>query len=108
MCGHRRPLWTTSPRRAVRLRACPGGRHRTPAAAPDRAPAAAPRARRPRGLQVGGTDSADGLRVTPGPEDLPVLLRALDGRRTQRAVLTDAARAGHDPAAVSTLLDGLR
>ncbi|MGY1706779.1 ThiF family adenylyltransferase [Geodermatophilus sp. SYSU D00697] len=59
-------------------------------------------------LRVGGADSTDGLLVTPGADGLAALLRGLDGRRTQRGVLTDAARAGHDPAAVSTLLDGLR
>jgi hypothetical protein len=36
------------------------------------------------------------------------LLRSLDGRRTQCAVLADATRAGLDPAAVTALLDGLR
>ncbi|MGY1592736.1 ThiF family adenylyltransferase [Geodermatophilus sp. SYSU D00708] len=59
-------------------------------------------------LQVGGADSTDGLRVSPGPQELPALLRGLDGRRTQRRVVADAAREGHDPTAVSTLLDGLR
>jgi hypothetical protein len=59
-------------------------------------------------LQVGGADSTDGLLVGPGADDLPALLRGLDGRRTQRGVVADAARDGHDPAAVTSLLDGLR
>ncbi|MGY1641269.1 ThiF family adenylyltransferase [Geodermatophilus sp. SYSU D00703] len=59
-------------------------------------------------LQVGGADSTDGLLVSPGADDLRTLLRGLDGRRTQRGVLADAARRGHDPAAVTALLDGLR
>ncbi|WP_089303949.1 ThiF family adenylyltransferase [Geodermatophilus pulveris] len=59
-------------------------------------------------VQVGGADSRDGLRVSPGPAGLTSLLRGLDGRRTQRAVVAEAAEDGHDPAAVSALLDGLR
>ncbi|RBY74340.1 thiamine biosynthesis protein ThiF [Geodermatophilus sp. TF02-6] len=59
-------------------------------------------------VQVGGVDSSDGLLVTPGAGELTALLRGLDGRRAQRTVLTEAARAGHDPAAVTALLDGLR
>ncbi len=59
-------------------------------------------------VQVGGVDSGDGLVVHPGAAELTALLRGLDGRRPQRAVLADAAACGFDPAAVSGLLDGLR
>jgi bacteriocin biosynthesis cyclodehydratase domain-containing protein len=59
-------------------------------------------------VQVGGADSGDGLLVSPGTGGLTALLRGLDGHRTQRTVLSEAARAGHDPAAVTALLDGLR
>jgi hypothetical protein len=59
-------------------------------------------------VQVGGVDSGDGLLVGPGAAELTSLLRGLDGRRPQRAVLADAAAAGFDPAAVTGLLDGLR
>jgi hypothetical protein len=53
-------------------------------------------------------DSTDGLLVSPADAGVGALLRGLDGRRAQRAVLADAARDGLDPAAVSELLDGLR
>lgn len=59
-------------------------------------------------VQVGGADSADGLLVSPAAPGLTSLLRGLDGRRTQRTVLAEAARDGHDPAAVTAVLDGLR
>ncbi|MFW3171048.1 ThiF family adenylyltransferase [Geodermatophilus sp. CPCC 206100] len=59
-------------------------------------------------VQVGGTDTADGLLVAPCPDQLRALLRGLDGRRTQRSVVDEAARAGHEPAAVTAVLDGLR
>ena len=59
-------------------------------------------------VQVGGVDTADGLRVLPGDRRLHDLLRGLDGRRTQRTVVADAARTGLPPAAVRSLLDGLR
>ncbi|HEX2072855.1 MAG TPA: ThiF family adenylyltransferase [Geodermatophilus sp.] len=59
-------------------------------------------------VQIGGVDSTDGLLVSPGSGELTALLRGLDGRRAQRAVLADATRAGLDPAAVGTLLEGLR
>src|SRR3712207_8791900 len=36
------------------------------------------------------------------------VLRGLDGRRAQRAVLADAVRAGADGPSVGALLDGLR
>jgi hypothetical protein len=59
-------------------------------------------------LQVGGADSADGLLVSPGTAGLTTLLRGLDGRRPQRTVLAEAARDGHDPTAVTAVLDALR
>ncbi|MDT0277651.1 ThiF family adenylyltransferase [Blastococcus goldschmidtiae] len=59
-------------------------------------------------LQIGGVDSADGLLVSPHPDGLAALLRSLDGRRVQRAVLADAARQGLDADAVTAVLDGLR
>ena len=59
-------------------------------------------------LQIGGVDSTDGLLVTPGGADLRALLRGLDGRRTQRAVLADARRDGLDPGDVAAVLEGLR
>ena len=59
-------------------------------------------------LQVGGVDSRDGLLVTPADARLHALLRSLDGRRAQRAVLADAAQDGLDPAAAAEVLDGLR
>jgi hypothetical protein len=57
---------------------------------------------------VGGVDSTDGLVVTPADGRLTALLRGLDGRRSQRAVVADAARDGLDPGTVTGLLDGLR
>lgn len=59
-------------------------------------------------VQVGGVDATDGVLVTPGCGDLAALLRALDGRRSQRTVLADAARDGVDPAVLAGLLDALR
>jgi hypothetical protein len=59
-------------------------------------------------LQIGGVDTGDGLLVSPHPEGLAALLRSLDGRRVQRAVLADAARDGLDAEAVTAVLDGLR
>ncbi|WP_091212850.1 ThiF family adenylyltransferase [Geodermatophilus siccatus] len=59
-------------------------------------------------VQIGGADSTDGLLVSPGAAGLTTLLRDLDGRRTERAVLAEAALAGHDAAALSAVLDGLR
>jgi hypothetical protein len=53
-------------------------------------------------------DSTDGLLVSPADVGVGALLRGLDGRRAQRAVLADAARDGLDPAVVTELLDGLR
>lgn len=62
----------------------------------------------PDGVQVGGVDSTDGLLVSPAGGLLAGLLRGLDGRRAQRAVLADAAAAGHDAGSIAALLDGLR
>jgi hypothetical protein len=58
-------------------------------------------------VQIGGVDSTDGLLVTPAG-GVAALLRGLDGRRAQRAVLADAERDGMDTAVVAGLLDGLR
>ena len=58
-------------------------------------------------VQVGGVDSTDGLLLDPVP-GLPRLLRALDGRRSQRAVRAEAARDGLDPGLVDTALEALR
>ncbi|MGY1745353.1 ThiF family adenylyltransferase [Blastococcus sp. SYSU D00695] len=72
-------------------------------------PPATPLLRHPaEALQVGGVDSGTGLLVRPEDGGLTALLRGLDGRRPQRAVLAEAAAAGYDPAAVDDLLDGLR
>ncbi|MGY1807246.1 ThiF family adenylyltransferase [Blastococcus sp. SYSU D00669] len=62
----------------------------------------------PDAVRVGGVDSADGLLVAAGGGWVRELLRSLDGRRAQRAVLADAARDGLDPVAVGALLGGLR
>lgn len=70
-------------------------------------PATTPLLRDEGELQVGGVDTADGVVVSPGRWVEPVL-RGLDGRRTQRAVLADARREGLDPTAVAGVLDGLR
>jgi bacteriocin biosynthesis cyclodehydratase domain-containing protein len=59
-------------------------------------------------VQVGGVDSTDGVLLAPDGAALAALLRGLDGRRAQRAVLGDAAREGLDPTAVARALDGLR
>ena len=59
-------------------------------------------------LQVGGVDSTDGLLISPADAGVGALLRGLDGRRAQRAVLADAARDGLDPSAVAEVLEGLR
>ena len=70
-------------------------------------PAATPLLRDDGALQVGGVDTGDGVVVPDGGWVEP-LLRDLDGRRGQRAVLGDARRQGLDPAAVTTVLEGLR
>jgi hypothetical protein len=59
-------------------------------------------------LQVGGVDSTDGVLLGPDGSGVAALLRGLDGRRAQGAVLADAAREGLDPADVAGVLDGLR
>lgn len=58
--------------------------------------------------QVGGVDAGDGLALGPDARAVVALLRGLDGQRTQRTVLGDAARTGLDPDVVSVVLDGLR
>ena len=59
-------------------------------------------------VRIGGVDTTDGLLVRPGGRALQAFLRGLDGRRTQRVVLAEAAGAGLDPAAARQLLDRLR
>jgi bacteriocin biosynthesis cyclodehydratase domain-containing protein len=59
-------------------------------------------------VQVGGVDTADGVVVGPDGGWVTRLLRGLDGRRSQRAVVADAVADGRDPAAVRTVLDALR
>ena len=59
-------------------------------------------------VQVGGADSGPGLVIAPDAARLAVLLRGLDGSRTQRAVLGDAARDGLDRTTVVRVLDALR
>ena len=72
-------------------------------------PAATPVLRHPDGsLRIGGVDSTDGLRLDPGGAWLADLVRGLDGRRSRRSVLADAADAGQDPAVVEEVLDRLR
>jgi hypothetical protein len=59
-------------------------------------------------LRVGGTDGRAGLRVASGAGWAAEVLRGLDGRRSQRAVLADAARDGRDAGEVAHLLAALR
>lgn len=59
-------------------------------------------------VQVGGVEGGDGLAFGPDGAAVVALLRTLDGRRSQQAVLTDAVRAGIDPDAVAGVLEGLR
>lgn len=59
-------------------------------------------------LRIGGVDSGDGVLLAPADAATAALLRRLDGRRAQRAVLDDAARDGLDPGALRLVLDGLR
>ncbi|MCW2743045.1 MAG: UBA/ThiF-type binding protein, partial [Blastococcus sp.] len=61
-----------------------------------------------RALRVGGVDTVDGVLVGAGDLGMAGLLRGLDGRRSQRAVLADALRDGLAPALVSGVLDALR
>ncbi|MGY1693417.1 MULTISPECIES: ThiF family adenylyltransferase [unclassified Geodermatophilus] len=64
--------------------------------------------RAPDTLQVGGVDATGAVLAGADVAAVTALLRGLDGRRTQRAVLADAAAAGLDPGPVGALLDGLR
>jgi hypothetical protein len=59
-------------------------------------------------LQVGGVDGRAGLRVSPADAEVAALLRRLDGRRSQRAVRSDAVAGGLPADAVDDLLAGLR
>jgi len=59
-------------------------------------------------LQVGGVDGRPGLRVSPAGGDVVALLRRLDGRRSQRAVRSDAVSEGMPAELVDDLLAGLR
>ena len=58
-------------------------------------------------VQIGGVDSTDGVLMEPA-RGLARLLRGLDGRRSQRAVRTDAAGDGLDPRSVDAALEALR
>jgi hypothetical protein len=60
------------------------------------------------GIQVGGVDSTDGVLLGGEAARMAAVLRRLDGRRAQRAVLADAAGDGLDPVAVARVLDALR
>jgi bacteriocin biosynthesis cyclodehydratase domain-containing protein len=60
------------------------------------------------GIQVGGVDTTDGLVVGSDGGWVTRLVRGLDGRRSQRAVVADAVAEGRDPAAVRALLGALR
>jgi hypothetical protein len=71
-------------------------------------PTATPLLRDGTSVQVGGVDSGDGVLVSPDTGWVEPLLRGLDGRRAQRAVLGDAGRQGLDADSVVALLDGLR
>lgn len=59
-------------------------------------------------LRVGGVDTGDGVLVGSADAAVAALLRGLDGRRSQGAVLAEAAAAGLDPATVVPVLDALR
>jgi len=59
-------------------------------------------------VRVGGVEGTDGLALGPDAAAVVALLRGLDGRRAQRAVLTDAARAGIDAGIAAQVLEGLR
>ncbi|MFD2090451.1 ThiF family adenylyltransferase [Blastococcus deserti] len=61
-----------------------------------------------RAVQVGGVDGGAGLLLDDCGAGLSAVLRALDGRRSQRAVLADAARDGLDTGLVGQVLDRLR
>lgn len=103
-----RRLWTEPPARGARWHAA-----RMPDTAHPLLPVGVPLLRLTgadgtEDVQIGGVDSCDGLLVSPGGAGLTTVLRGLDGRRTQRAVLAEAARDGHDALAVRAVLDGLR
>jgi hypothetical protein len=59
-------------------------------------------------LQVGGVAGGAGLRVSPAGADVAALLRRLDGRRSQRAVRSDAVAGGLPAELVDDLLGALR
>jgi hypothetical protein len=59
-------------------------------------------------LRVGGVDTGNGVQVGRADAALAALLRGLDGRRSHRAVLADAAAAGLDPLLVTHVLEVLR
>ena len=59
-------------------------------------------------VQVGGVDGRAGLRLHPAGTDVTALLRALDGRRSERAVRSESVAAGLPAEVVDDLLAGLR
>jgi hypothetical protein len=71
-------------------------------------PPTTPLLRDGRTVQVGGVGGGTGLLVSADGGWVEPLLRGLDGRRPQRAVLGAAGREGADAASVTALLDGLR
>ncbi len=71
-------------------------------------PAATPLLRDGGTVQVGGVGRGTGLLVSADGAWVEPLLRGLDGRRAQRAVLGDAHGTGADAGAILALLDGLR
>jgi hypothetical protein len=71
-------------------------------------PAATPLLHDGGSVQVGGVGWGAGLLVAADGGWVEPLLRGLDGRRTQRAVLGDAREAGAHAISVIALLDGLR
>jgi hypothetical protein len=72
-------------------------------------PAATPLLRHGDGtVRVGGVEGVDGLALGPEGAAVVALLRGLDGRRAQKAVLADADGAGLDPDMVTEVLGGLR
>jgi len=71
-------------------------------------PAGTPLLRDGDAVQVGGVGWGPGVLVAAEGGWVEPLLRGLDGRRAQRAVLGDAGRAGADAGSVTALLDGLR
>jgi ThiF family len=71
-------------------------------------PTSTPLLRDGTGVQVGGVAAGTGVRVGPAAGWVEQLLRGLDGRRTQHAVLSDAAVSGADPSTAGALLEALR